>query len=151
MATEPKTGAYGRTTIGSPARYIGGGLGLFVSAQDNSIGAATWANELPEPPMFPVPSDNDVWLARTVIQAMTKPLSDLDSLKAMFNRTGVVYSVANVSEQRVVRESKVPAGTAIEIEVRAGDNPQNMGYSGFSTTYHFSLDGKLLAHGSWEG
>lgn len=57
-----------RSILGSPGVYIGGGLCLYVSAQDSELGV-TPAREADEHD-FPVPTAHEIEIARMVVRAM---------------------------------------------------------------------------------
>jgi len=60
-----KVGDRCRSKHGSPARYIGDGLCLWVCAQDNDLGVSEVGPGEPSETL-PHPSDGDVWRARSV-------------------------------------------------------------------------------------
>lgn len=91
-------------------------------------------------------------------------LTDLDVLRAMLNRAGVVFT-----EERRTHDPAhpylpdVPGGITLEVEegreVYAGDDdgvaigpprPRNYGYSGFSAEFYFDEHGALFGVGAWE-
>jgi len=70
-------------------------------------------------------------------------MSDLDTLKAILDRAGVVYSMRD-------REPRWQEGEATALEVTPGDNPQNKGYGGFVSRLVFDDEGVLLCWEVWE-
>ncbi len=68
-------------------------------------------------------------------------MSDLDTIKAMLDRSGIKY--------RGPEDWEVPEEGSVLI-VREGDGPNNVGYSDFLTKLHFDEDGALISWGTWE-
>jgi hypothetical protein len=66
-------------------------------------------------------------------------VSDQQTLEAMLNRAGIVWTV---------REDLNDA--AVVLEVLAKDGPKNLGYIGFVSHLGFDEDGSLLNWGCWE-
>jgi len=64
----------GRTTSGSPARYIGGKYALYVSAMDNELGLAEWKCEDESASRFPLPTASECEGARTAVLALSVTL-----------------------------------------------------------------------------
>lgn len=71
-------------------------------------------------------------------------MSDLETLKAMFDRAGVIYKF---------RGGEYPDYVATDethMSVEAHDGPANEGYDGFVAAFEFDKEGKLLSVGAWE-
>lgn len=64
----------GRTTSGSPARYVGGKYALYVSAMDNELGLAEWKCEDESASRFPLPTASECEGARTAVLALSVTL-----------------------------------------------------------------------------
>lgn len=66
--------------------------------------------------------------------------SDLEVLKAMFNRAGIVF------------EEGLPTGEedTTTLTTVADASPMNKGYIGFETVMTFTKEGALLDIGAWE-
>lgn len=60
-------------------------------------------------------------------------MTDLETLRAMLDRTGVKYTTDSTS-----------------ICIEAGAGPKNDGYAGFATELEFTPEGALDAVGAWE-
>jgi hypothetical protein len=80
-------------------------------------------------------------------------MTDLETLKAMFNRAKIPYT--EIPAGHWSTELQEPFDPildlhALEVE-RTAESPDTVvGYVGFSTTYYFNEDGSLRAVGSWE-
>lgn len=82
-------------------------------------------------------------------------MNDLQTLRDVFDRAGIVYKVM----PRRVREPGSPDAQpryvdspdgAQRIEITEGEGPKNKGYSGFITVMEFTADGSLDTVGAWE-
>lgn len=69
----------GRTTSGSPARYVGGKYALYVSAMCNGLGLDEWKCEDESASKFPLPTASECEGARTTVLALSVSLrAELD-------------------------------------------------------------------------
>lgn len=66
----------GRTTSGSPARYVGGKYALYVSAMCNELGLAEWECEDESASRFPLPTASECQSARTTVLALSVSTQD---------------------------------------------------------------------------
>lgn len=95
-------------------------------------------------------------------------MSDLDVVKAMLDRAGVVYSESLIRDHRSgvdhhghrlppdhhpSWDAPDPAwslGAISYVQVMEGDGARNLGYSGFSSVLYFDAQRRLVAVGAWE-
>lgn len=95
-------------------------------------------------------------------------MSDLDVIKAMLERTGVVYFESLVRDHRSGfdhRGHKLspdhhpswdepdPAwslGAVSYVQVAEGEGARNLGYGGFASVFYFDARRRLVAVGAWE-
>ena len=71
-------------------------------------------------------------------------MTDLETMKAMFARAGVVA--------KELPDMQTVGGVATTaLEALAGDGPRNIGYAYFCAVLYFAIDdGRLVAIGAWE-
>lgn len=73
----------GRTTSGSPARYVGGKYALYVSAMCNELGLAEWECEDESASRFPLPTASECQSARTTVLALSvSTRAELDAINS---------------------------------------------------------------------
>jgi hypothetical protein len=68
-------------------------------------------------------------------------MTDLETLRAMLDRAGVVYTEEEKSQT---------AGADRELVVAEGDGPHNLGYGYFKSVFGFTAAGTLTWVGAWE-
>lgn len=69
-------------------------------------------------------------------------MSDLETIKAMLTRAGVVFI-----------EDPAPLTAhewSHEVRIEEGDGPRNWGWPHFASIFYFGDDGSLVAMGAWE-
>lgn len=69
---------------------------------------------------------------------MGQPVSDLETIREMFTRTGVLFSEKESKDGRIIITDEYARNKATD------------GYFGFSTEMKFRADGSLLSVGAWE-
>lgn len=71
-------------------------------------------------------------------------MTDLDTLKDMYDRAKVIYEVYD--KPRVMSEE----GMNFIIVVEGDNGPHNRGYYGMCCKHYFDEDGQLINVGCWE-
>lgn len=68
-------------------------------------------------------------------------MTDLETLKQILTRAGVVF---------VEQESNDEGVPGMDVIIKEGQGPNNLGYMSFVTILSFSQDGSLKTVGAWE-